>query len=74
MECRWLCQLLNRSGSEASHRKVRKLNMRSVRQGSPLANGVKVNGERPDLAYQKTFEVFRDFGSLAGRFPRPALP
>ena len=25
-------------------------------------------GERPDFAYQKTSEVFRDFGSLAGRF------
>ena len=43
VECRWLCQLLHRSGSEASHRKVRKLHMRSVRQGSPLADGVKLN-------------------------------
>ena len=25
-------------------------------------------GERSDLAYQKTSEVFRDFGSLAGHF------
>ena len=30
------------------------------------------SGERPELAYPKTSEVFRDFGSLAGRFPLAA--